>query len=348
MPPSWLAKQKKAELIELGSEAGLRLDDGMRRDEMVEQLDKHLQTNSTRLGGNQTFDSYYGMRRTPFKPRGESIAPVTSDDAGARSVVRARGMRASQVKSEYDDDLPSAPTSRSNALAMATSPTIAASRTPATANIIQRRRSSLPPSPSLVANEIEHVEARAYAGLNDLYSLSGIPETIDWIREACSSLAAVHFVIALQESVFLQRQIVPWMYAFDLPAIQPLGISSQAISVPDVFVLLTPAFWKPTLLWSSTSIFVPLFVSYFFNLTVHTVRRHGARVQVVHNEYDPMTFNIAKLLVSLAVYGGGALQGYVSQDTAATVLGSQYGGLSGLLMGAYVGGITSIWQAVQR
>lgn len=230
---------------------------------------------------------------------------------------------------------------------MASSPTTQLRRTPA-ASIIQRRRSSLPPSPTVIVDEVEHATSNFYAGLGDIYTLSGIPEAVEMARESCSSLAAVHATFLFLEAYSLQKVLLPWKYAFDVPAIHAIGTPSYAVSAPDLFVLLSPSFWLPTLLWSATNIFIPLSFAYFYNLTVHTVKRNNARVRVVRYNYDPFTFNVVKSLVISTVYGAGVLHGYVDDDIVAVVDGSQYGNFGGMLMGTYVCGLYALWEATQR
>jgi hypothetical protein len=221
-------------------------------------------------------------------------------------------------------------------------------RTP-TANIIQQRRKSLPPSPAVVVDEVENATTRFYAGLDDLYTLSGIPEAIDWARESCSSIVTVHLAFLLMEAWGLSNAVIPWTYLFDFPSIHIVGIPSFAVKIPDLFVMLSASFWFPVLLWSATSFFVPLLFAYFFNLTVHTVKRNNARVRVVRYNYDPFVFNVAKFLVVSAVYGSGILQGYVSDHTIAVVQNSQASGIASImLVGTYVCGLSSLWQATQR
>lgn len=215
---------------------------------------------------------------------------------------------------------------------------------------MQRRRSSLPPSPTVVVDEVEHATDRFYAGVNRSFSLSGVPDAIEWLRESCSSLAAVHATFLIAEAYNLQKALLPWKYAFDIPAMHIVGFSTQsiAVSVPDLFQLLSPDFWLPTLLWSATHLFVPLLFAYFYNLTVHTVKRNNARVRVVRYDYDPFTFNVAKAMIVSTVYGAYILRGWVSDETVAVVDASQYGGYSGTLMGTYVCGLYALWVATQR
>ena len=234
-----------------------------------------------------------------------------------------------------------------NSVAMASSPTATSRRTPA-ASIIQRRRPSLPPSPTIVADEVEHATTRFYAGLDDLYTISGIPETVDWARETCSSLVAVHATFLFIEAYSLSKLVMPWRYLFDTRAIHALRLPSQAVMIPDLFALLTPQFWKPTLLWSATNLFVPLTFAYFYNLTVHTVKRNNVRVRVVRYNYDPLVFNVVKCMIVSAVYGAGFLSGYVDDDIAIAIGESQYSGFTGMMLGCFVCGLCSVWEATQR
>ena len=79
-------------------------DEDLRKDELIEKLDTHLQANSTRLSRNASFQTYFDTRRTPFKQRASSAggAGVTSDDGEVKSVVKARGRRTTKVKQETE------------------------------------------------------------------------------------------------------------------------------------------------------------------------------------------------------------------------------------------------------
>jgi hypothetical protein len=219
-------------------------------------------------------------------------------------------------------------------------------RTTPTRTIIQQRRPSLPPSPTVVVDEIEQASDRVYASLDDLYTLSYIPELIDWTREGCSSIATVHLAFLLMEAYSLSSAVVPWNYWFDFPSIG--GTRSFAVKIPNLFVMLTSSYWSPVLLWSATSIFIPLIFAYFFNLTVHTVKRNNARVRVVRYNYDPFTYNVVKFMCVSTVYGAGILQGWVNDDTVSTVDQSQFRGFTSMLVGTCICGLCSLWQATQR
>lgn len=215
-------------------------------------------------------------------------------------------------------------------------------------NIIQRRRSSLPPSPSLVVNEVEQATDRFYSNLDTYYTSSGIPETIAQLRETCSTLAAVHATFLFLEAYNLHKTVMPWKYAFDVPYSPIFGTPSFAVKLPDLFVLLTSAYWAPTLTWATFSIAIPLAVSYFYNLTVHNVKRNNARVRVVRYTYDPLVFNVTRAMAAYLVYKAEILFPYVSEQTRTVLVGSQYQEMFGFLVGPAVSGLLSIWEATQR
>jgi hypothetical protein len=85
----------------------------LRKDEIVEALDSHLQQNATRLSRNATFAPYYDVRRTPFKSRGPGNGVTSGEEDGeVKSVVKGRGRRATRVKQEFEYIHPTSDQSR--------------------------------------------------------------------------------------------------------------------------------------------------------------------------------------------------------------------------------------------
>ncbi|TKA70863.1 hypothetical protein B0A55_04976 [Friedmanniomyces simplex] len=345
---SWLQRQRKQALIDLSHEAGLRQDEDARKDEIVEALEKHLQQNATRLSRNPTFEPYYGTRRTPYKPRSSStMVGVTSEDGEVKSVVKGRGRRSTAVKQEFGDDTgASSPAGPSTSALIRSEPTTTTltKRTPGR----PRRDAQLPPSPADIANLAEYETTQLYAGLNDFYSVSGIPETLDRVRESCSSVTGVQMAFQLLEATGLQRATLPWIYLADLKLGRGLSGPIVPIYYPDLFRLLTAEFWLPTLLYATTSIFVPSLFAYFFNLTMREVRRHGARVSVARYTVDPLTFNVVKALLTYMVYGQLLGANIVGLENVATVRHAMFGGHQGVLVGCYVCILASVYEAAQR
>lgn len=194
----------------------------------------------------------------------------------------------------------------------------------------------------------EYETTQIYAGLNDLYTVSGIPERIDHLRDVCSSVTGVQMAFLLLEWFALQRELIPWLYAFEVSVVRGYGVPTIAVYYPDLFKLLTPDFWLPVLLWASTSIFIPSLFAYFFNLTIREVKRHGATVSVARYTVDPLTFNIVKAIATWIVYGKFVNFGLIDPITAITVNRAMYGGYNGVVVGCYVGIVASLYEAAQR
>lgn len=91
-------------------------------------------------------------------------------------------------------------------------------------------------------------------------------------------------------------------------------------------------FWGPVGLWALTSVGLPLIGAWFVNLT------DGGK------GYDPFSFNVVKGLLAWIVYMRGGVGG-VSKDV---VERGVPGGAQGLLIGAGIGVLASMYEAVLR
>jgi hypothetical protein len=225
-----------------------------------------------------------------------------------------------------------------------TSPS-AATRTPAA-----RRRSELPgpPSPSVVADVVEQEARRLQAGVDEFYRGTGVAEGIAYLRETCSSVVAVQTTFLLLEAYALQRHLMPWNYAFDLPGVAALGVGPTAVFLPDLFVILTGYYWSATLTWAATSLLVPGVLGYFYNLTLREARRGGGAGGVARYTTDPLSFNIAKALATWLVYVQGLGFGAISPAVAERVDGAVYGGSTAVLIGSGIGILAALYDAAQR
>ena len=214
-----------------------------------------------------------------------------------------------------------------------------------------RRRSELPPSPADVADDVEYATTKLYSGIDDLITVSGIPETIENVRELCSSVTSVQMTFLFLEAAGLQRYLLPWKATgFAIPSYHLLGINTPPVPVmlPDLFSLLTAKFWATSLLWASTSVFVPLVFAYFYNLSTRDVKRHGARVTVARYSADPMTFSVVKALITWMVYSQGYMFGFIDDAVASHVHLAMFGGYQEIMIGSYVGAIAALYEAAQR
>ncbi|RMX72299.1 hypothetical protein D0869_14759 [Hortaea werneckii] len=383
MSTSWLNKQRKQTLLDLSSEAGLDQPDDARKDSIVSALDTFLQANASRLSQNAAFEPYFGPRsRTPFKARSSSAAGnATSDDGeGVKSVVRGRGRRATRVKEEFDSEEPAlsspAPVVSPTAQLIPQSRTTSKRRPTTTTTPASASRSSLlsptnqprlPASPADVANFAEYETSQIYAGLSDFYTLTGLPRTLDSLRETCSSLSGIQGFFMLLETFSLHRVVLPWIYSgLDLPLpFLPDSLTTHRggflprkieLFYPDLFQLLSSDFWFPTLLWSSTSLLLPALAAYFFNLTLRPVHRRasgssggGVAVTVARYTFDPLMFNVVKAIATWMVYSRGVgMGGRIGEEVVGTVEGAMWGGYQGVLVGCYVCVLASVYEAVLR
>ena len=132
-------------------------------------------------------------------------------------------------------------------------------------------------------------------------------------------------------------------YLTTFPAIKVLRTSKYAVKIPDLFALLNMSFWGPFSLWLVTSILLPLTFAYFFNLSLKATRGRKLR-----HQFDPLTFHVAKALLSWLVYAKGVTGGWASPLSVVRVEGNVPGGWRGLVLGAIVGGVMSVYEAVLK
>ena len=166
-------------------------------------------------------------------------------------------------------------------------------------------------------------------------------------------MVSIEALILAVEAFGLRTGVLPLRYAFTLPALTGSGSSGWPVSLPDLFLLLTSSFWSPVTLWASTSFLVPLLFAYFFNLTLKTKSGHtGTRVhqptQPTH-QVDPLSFNVAKALVTYLVYTQGVTFGGIfGAEAVETVRAAVPGGEKGILIGSAIGALTSLYEAILR
>ncbi|KAK4505455.1 hypothetical protein PRZ48_003418 [Zasmidium cellare] len=365
MSHSWLQRQRKQALLDLCVEAGLPQKEDLLKDELVALLETTLTQNPDRLSRVAAFDDYYGKRaRTPGRPpkeRESVFVPSGEDEIDVKSAVKSKVRRATKVKQEQDEPDPisspiaAASSSARKAIATVSSTVSSAlspsgqlvSRTPAP-RPSTRRRSELPgpPSPSDVADVVEYESTKFASGVRDLYARSGITENIESLRESLSSVNAIQLSFLLLEAFALQRRVLPWRYMFDIPS---TGLTpSIAVFLPDLFVLLTGFYWSTTLLWSATSIFVPILFAYFYNLTMRDVKRGNTRVTVARYAADPFTYNVVKALATWLVYVKGVNFGFIDPEVAERVDLAVYGGSTAILIGSAVGALAALYEAAQK
>lgn len=209
-------------------------------------------------------------------------------------------------------------------------------------------RVPLPPSPAVVTDAIDRQTAIIRRRVSSAWQKSGVDDSVDWIRDFASSIEGINLCTLLIEALFLRRETMPWRYAFTLPA-TPVT-NAYPVKCPDFFVLVAESFWAPTLLWLTTSLFAPGAVAYFVNITkpkrdTMTTRRTSKSFY----PFDPLTFNIAKALISWMVYAQGFyFWGATSETTAMRVNVALPAGYISVLIGSGIGVLVSMYEAILK
>jgi hypothetical protein len=199
-----------------------------------------------------------------------------------------------------------------------------------------------------VADIVEYESQQVGAFFSRLYQRAGVADWLDDSREALSSVPAVHLTFLSLEAFALLKAIIPWKFAFDIPAIQALHTTSQAVFLPDLFILLTGFWWSTTLLWASTSILIPALFAYFFNLTLRTSSARG-RPSKQGYTVDPLAFSVVKALATYLVYNEGVgLGSFINPSTADRVDDAIFGGSNAVLIGCGISALASLYEAVLK
>ncbi|KAI0148764.1 hypothetical protein GGR57DRAFT_229047 [Xylariaceae sp. FL1272] len=334
---SWLQRQRKSDLTDLAQHTGLKNYDGLKKSELELALDEYLSENATTFSTDPKLANYYASRaRNIGSPMKRDIeVPIESKLKGSRR--RATKALEELTSPESEEE----PSSTSTAIA----------HTPARA-LSLAGRIPLPATPADVANAVDRSTVALRTRAKSIYKESGITEASNATRETLSTVSSVMLAVALFEAYFLRPEILADRYAFTIPAINFLGTSDYPVFIPDMFLLLTSSFWSPALLWAFTSFVLPSIAGYFVNLTTGSahhgrVTRRSAPTQ--DSAIDPLTFSIVKAIISFVVYGQGVtFGGWIDEKSIARINSAVYGGYKGVLVGAAITGIMSIYDAVLK
>ncbi|KAF2187904.1 hypothetical protein K469DRAFT_568132 [Zopfia rhizophila CBS 207.26] len=344
MTSSWLHRKRKGELIELAQKANVPDADSLLKDDLVEALQDRLEANETTYGKQSVFSEFYKRTGSPVKRERPSPS-----EGGVIAVTKTR-RRQTKLLDNADSEEP-------------TPEKAVVTRTPRTVSRVASRVSQvdLPASPAQLAEVAEQSFEAAKSKANELWKKSYIEEAVEFVRENASSVTAVQLLVLLIESAGLQWNTLTWVHAFDSPTVPQLSLTSKEVHLPDLTLLLTSKFWAPASLWSLTSLFLPLVVSYFFNLTLKSNTRHKSSRGTY--TVDPLTFNIVKAILQYVVYSPEALPqpagvphveyissewGPFSAETVNAVRLSVPGQYFGLQIGAIVGILISIYDAALK
>ncbi|KAM5382049.1 hypothetical protein ACJZ2D_002651 [Fusarium nematophilum] len=310
-----------------------------KKDDLAAALDTYLTENSSRFLANPELTGYFNSRA---KALGSPVKrEVNRDDAERPLKVSRRRTTtklSEEVTPESDDASPQA-----SSTALVETPGRALSQVAA--------RIPLPATPADVALAVDRSTSAVRQRVSSIYEESGITEVSHATRDTLSTVTSVLFCVAAWELWNVRREVLGNTYAFTIPAIGALGTSDYPVYVPDMFLLLTSSFWSPTLTWVFTSVVVPSVFGYFFNLSATSTPPTRGRPRAHNTEYvvDPLTFSIAKALISFVVYGQGVnLGGLLNKMSIVRLENAIYGGYKGILTGTAITGLVSIYDAVLR
>ncbi|KAI9835824.1 MAG: hypothetical protein M1838_005190 [Thelocarpon superellum] len=326
---SWLRGQRKTELVELANDAGLKDFDSLKKSELEAKLDEYLRAHESTLSKQTRFTPFYsrvGSSGSPVKR--ESAGPTTSGPTsdGESKPVKAVRRRVTKVADEISNTTPR------SSLSVA-------------------RSVPLPPSPAVVADAIDRRTAVLRNKVGNAWDQSGVTEQAEWLRSTLSSVASIENLVLAVEAYGLREEVLPSRYAFTIPAIALLRTPAWPVFLPDLFLLLTSSLWSPVTLWLATSLTLPLAAAFFINLTLKhkpsglSTRAHAKTAQT----FDPLTFNVVKALVAFVVYSQDVkFGGWLSDDSVDRVRGAVPGGAEGIIIGAAIGVLTSLYDAVLK
>ncbi|KAK3956951.1 hypothetical protein QBC32DRAFT_34 [Pseudoneurospora amorphoporcata] len=295
---SWLARQRKSDLVELAREVGVTGLDGLKKNDIEQQLDNFLSQNANRFSSDSRFTSYFNSRarQSPIK-RESDVTPNRVPRRRTTNKVEVEIPAAATI--EESDSIPSttspspepetkqapAPSEVLQAAAQVTQEALVSTAQSAVHNVqnpghaLSRLNNTfssstlhLPASQAELAQVVESGTLAVRNRVSDLYQKSGIHDKAETVRESLSTVNSVAVAVAAFELYFLRKEVIPDRYAFTIPAVKllggMLGWDECPIYVPDMFALVTAGFWIPALVWTTTSLILPSLFGYFFNLSV--------------------------------------------------------------------------------
>ncbi|KAJ6001862.1 hypothetical protein N7499_002271 [Penicillium canescens] len=341
----YLKSLKKGDLVEFADSTDLNGASGLNKMELAVALDNHLNANRSIFSGVKSLSEYYSRlaspprRGSPVKRESKPQTPGPATKTPSRRASAKKEVKEQKEEpSEDGEDVAATPSARQTSRRI--------SRAAPITDL--QRNLPMPPSPAVVTDVIDRQASRVREGLEDAWTSIGVLDRCHAVREALSSLKAIEIMVLLLEGGSVVKEIVPIRYLTTTPPVQAAQIPAVPIKVPDLFVLLTGAFWAPFSLWLITCLLLPLTAAYFINLSWQastTVRRTRSSPNLA--QFDPLTFNIAKALLVYIVFGNdfkfwGAFSTFALRKISASVPGGTFG----LYTGTAVGAIGSLYEAI--
>ena len=340
-------------------------------------LDEFLRNNEITLGKHSRFNPFYtrASHSSGSPVKRESQQATTSATTTTTTTTPSSSTGGANTSATSDGETRAvAPKPRSRrvtkpAAEESLSQTLA--RTPARA-LASASSIPLPPSPAVIADAVDRRTASLRRRMSSAYASTGLtPAAHSW-RDALSTVSAINLVLLGSELWGLRTEVLPSRYAFTIPALlsTPAFLAHDTpLYLPDLFHILTSRFWGPVWVWSLVGLLLPAAVAWSFNLGLkHSSRRSSSTVPPVYSltaaagagagaaievavatapGVDPLIFNLAKAVLTWAVYTRGVrLLGLLGDESVARVQAALPAGEVGVLIGAGVGVVVSLYDAV--
>ncbi|KKK18188.1 hypothetical protein P175DRAFT_0466041 [Aspergillus ochraceoroseus IBT 24754] len=327
----YLQKQRKGQLVELAEVTALEDYEDFTKPDLAVKLDEHLQANRTIFGSDARLAEYYKRLSQPTR-----ASPVKRESKAENTPPRSVRRRVPKPKEEIeqtdDSDVPA--------------------QTPARplADIAVQ----LPPSPAIVTEVIDRQAAVWRKSISEAWKDSGVQEQSNSLRATLSSVKSVQILVVAFEGFRVIREVVPLRYLATIPAVELIHTPEISVKIPDLFVLVDSSFWAPVSLWLLTNVLLPLVFAYFFNISLHAQSSGGPasstrRSRAAHASFDSLSFNISKAVIAYLVYANGftfwrLYDGYSIHRVNMAIPFEA----AGMLTGAAIGGIGTLYEAILR
>ncbi|PWY90745.1 hypothetical protein BO70DRAFT_328665 [Aspergillus heteromorphus CBS 117.55] len=352
----YLQKLRKPQLTEWAEFTDLNEYEDFTKPELAAALDSHLQKNRSIFHSDTRLSDYY--RRLAQSPRtaarvaspakrGLKVEETPSADEAPKSVRRRPAAAAAATPTPKPTPKPK--------LERTPSPDSDVPETPAQPLLsvqppaVPSLSAALPPSPAVVTDAIDRQTAVWGKAISDTWSGSGVQERADSLRSNLSSVKAVSVLLFSLEALSLSRILFPLRFV-TTASLHSIGVPfALSLKVPDVFVLVESSFWAPFSLWLLTNLLLPLTVAYFFNLSLQSTRPSSPtrRSRPTHASFDPLSFHIAKALLTYLVFGSGfTFWDVYAPYTVEMVDKAILGHWTGTLTGSTIGVIATLYEAI--
>ncbi|KAI4216049.1 MAG: hypothetical protein LQ351_001545 [Letrouitia transgressa] len=340
----WLQRQRKADLHSLAQHTGMKDYADLLKPDLEVRLDNHLRANQTTFGKDPQLSGFYKrMVASPVKrDAGLTTAlALTSGDEGVKKPKQRRQTLKAREELEHPSETDTPPLSR----ALQPITPQQTNTSPSSSSLAFARALPLPASPAVLADRIEAQTTSFTTSLSSSLAQSRFTSTLYSLRTALSSPTSIHLLALFLELFFLLYTTIPFSYLTTLPAFPSIGLnSSLSIKIPDLFALLSSHFWAPVGLWAATSVFLPLMAGWVVNFPHATAAAGGGGGGI-----DGVSFGVVRGLLAWIVYIKGATMGGVDKwESRGVVEGAVPGGSVGMVVGAGLGVLAGIWEAVLK